>query len=113
MPPGTAIESTRAGVSPITWNVCATPLGRNANAPAAGLEAIRATDDLEPPFEHVEGLVLVVVDVQRRTEADGQQRLHDEELSAGRAAARLERELAVGEPDPLALSGAERDRLTA
>jgi hypothetical protein len=89
------------------------PARQERDRSSPGLETILAADDLEPAIEHVEGLVLVVVDVQRRARARGQGRLHQEQLAAGRGRRGLEREGRVGEPDPLALAGAERDRCDA
>jgi hypothetical protein len=78
----------------------------------AGLGAVAraAALDLERAAEHVERLVLVVVDMQRRPVAGRRVGLDQAQVLSGRGGGGLDRHLCVGEPDPLALAGGHEGR---
>ena len=69
----------------------------------AAAVALAAADDVELALEDVEGLVLVVVDVQRRPVADRGRGLDQAQVAGRRRGGRLDRHRGVGEPDSLSV----------
>ncbi len=90
--------STRLGVAPTDENVCGTRRGPRTDS-RMQVQSLLAYLKSHLAFHHVEPLVLIEVQVQRRTAGKQMRMLHNEKAAAGFARGDLDGKRARGHPE--------------